>query len=280
MDPTLDFAILLARETGALLRGYFDPTGTHANVKPDTSVVTEADLAADHWVAGRLREEFPADAILSEELHASLEEPARSIWIVDPLDGTTNFSLGLPFWGLSIARVVEGRPQLAVVFFPLLDELYHARLGGGAFLNGQAIHPRPFQADQPAAFFSCCSRTHRRYHVQVPYKTRILGSAAYSFCSVARGSALLAFEATPRVWDLAGGWLLVEEAGGVIETYNGEDLFPLNPDLDFASRSFPTLAAATPEELSKGRKRILPRDEAGATAHPAPGPSGEFGGVA
>ncbi len=262
MTEPLPFAINLARLAGDLLSDRFRWSGVPTQAKADSSVVTEADLAADRLITRKINEVFPEDAILSEEANTTLRTDAGSIWIIDPLDGTTNYSLGLPVWGVSIARITAGQLAIAAVYFPLLDELYSAQQACGAFRNGIPISVKDRDPEQTAAFFSCCTRTHRRYRVEVPYKTRILGSAAYSLCMVARGSALLAFEATPKIWDLAGGWLLVREAGGVIDTLSGSPPFPLRGDGDFARRDYPTLAAASASLARQARSQITPRDQA------------------
>jgi myo-inositol-1(or 4)-monophosphatase len=262
MNEPLLFAINLARQAGDLLCDRFHWAGVPAKSKDDSSVVTEADLAADRLITQTIAEVYPEDAILSEEANTTLRAETGSIWIIDPLDGTTNYSLGLPVWGVSIARITDGQPAIAAVYFPLLDELYSAQRASGAFRNGAPISVKDRDPKQTAAFFSCCTRTHRRYRVDVPYKTRILGSAAYSLCMVARGSALLAFEATPKIWDLAGGWLLVREAGGVIDTLSGSPPFPLRGNGNLARIEYPTLAAASASLAQQARSQIIPRDEA------------------
>jgi len=262
MSAHLDFAVDLARQTGELLLGYFRRAGLSTHLKADKSLVTEADLAADELIAASLHAAYPQDRLLSEELAPALdagEGAGTALWIIDPLDGTTNFSLGLHVWGVLLARLVAGRPETAVLFFPLIDELYTAQRGAGARLNGEPIAVQPPQPGRPLAFFSCCSRSHRRYRISVPYKTRILGSAAYSLCAVARGAALLSFEAAPKIWDIAAGSLLVEEAGGVVAPLDSPPAFPLSPGVDYGSLSLPTLAAATPELLEKAREQIVPR---------------------
>jgi myo-inositol-1(or 4)-monophosphatase len=95
--------------------------------------------------------------------------------------------------------------------------------------------------------------------VDLRYKTRILGSASYTWCAVARGAAIIGFEATPKIWDIAAGWLLVSEAQGVIETFDASQPFPLIPGFDYRAQDFPTLAAATPELAKKAREQIRPR---------------------
>ena len=145
------------------------------------------------------------------------------------------------------------------MYFPLVQELYTAQLGHGAALNGQTLAIASPDPRNRTTFFSCCSRTYKRYQVSVPYKTRILGSASYSLCAVARGIALVSFEATPKIWDIAGGWLLIQEAGGAIETLDGSQPFPVQLDRSYERQNFPTLAAATPALLQRSHSQIVPR---------------------
>jgi myo-inositol-1(or 4)-monophosphatase len=260
MDPTLALAIQIAQNTGKFLLGAYQGQGFKVALKEDDSIVTEADLAADQKITNILKESFPGEAILSEELQPSLEPEdalhAPAVWIIDPVDGSTNFSLGLHYWGILISRLVNGWPNLAVYYFPAVEEIYWAQRGQGAYLNGQAIHVQGPEASRPLSFFTCCSRTHRLYEVSIPYKTRILGSTAYSLCCLARGIALIDFEATPKIWDIAGGWLLINEAGGVVETLDGSQPFPLRTGIDYAHQDFPLLSAATPYLLAKAKSQL------------------------
>ncbi|HBY06390.1 MAG TPA: inositol monophosphatase [Chloroflexi bacterium] len=258
MEP-LNFAIQLAQQTGDLLCNYYQRSGIHAQLKADRTVVTEADLAADELLRSRITAAYPDDGILSEEAGTVYPVGKSAVWIIDPLDGTTNFSLGLHYWGISIARFVEGFPTLGVLYFPLLDELFTATKWGGAHLNGARLKVQPPNPAQPTSFFSCCSRANRFYEVDIRYKTRILGSAAYSLITVARGSAVLAFEVTPKVWDFSASWIITEEAGGLIEPFSGENPYPLVPGADYGVKSYPLLTAATPELLAEGRSKIRRR---------------------
>jgi myo-inositol-1(or 4)-monophosphatase len=255
----LPFAVQLARQAGEILLQHFKPSGSQITLKQDRTVVTEADFEADRFIAAKIREDFPGDALVSEELQPALGEAGKAVWVVDPLDGTTNFSLGLQIWGVSIARLVGGQLSTAVLYFPALDELYTAEKGRGAELNGERIEVRPPVPGQPTTFFSCCSRAHKRYEIDIRYKIRILGSAAYTFCAVARGMAVVGFEATPKIWDISAGWLLVQEARGVVETFDGSSPFPLIPGKDYRAQNFPTVSAAMPELLEQARGQIRPR---------------------
>ena len=256
MSADLEFATDLAQQTGNLLQKYFNPAGFHATHKADHTVVTEADLAADKFITYAIMRKFPQDNIISEESSHHLIGPQNPTWIIDPLDGTTNFSLGLSIWGVSIARLLAGSPELGVLYFPMINELYSTRRSSGAFLNDIPIATHTLDPDQAMAFFACCSRTFRRYEISVPYKPRIMGSSAYTFCMLARGSALLGFDAAPKIWDLAAAWLLVEEAGGSIAAFEGSPPFPISAKVDYNETSFPTLAASTPDIFTFGQSKI------------------------
>jgi myo-inositol-1(or 4)-monophosphatase len=263
MTSTLQFSINLARQVGQFLIEQYDKTMLETNIKNDHSAVTAADISADHLITNSIHENYPNDGILSEELQpvvsGEFEEKNKAVWVIDPLDGTTNYSLGLKVWGVLITRVVNGQPEMSVLNFPMLGELYHTQLDVGAFLNDKQIFVEQPNPKRPFSFFACCSRTFRNYDVTVPYKTRILGSAAYTFCTVARGSAILGFEAAPKIWDIAGAWLLISEAGGTIYSFEDRQPFPLNTDLNYSQVSFPTIAAATKKIAYTGKNQIHPK---------------------
>lgn len=260
METPLDFAAQTAMRVGKVLQDYFRQGALNARLKSDHSVITEADLAADRIIEIALNESFPQELRLSEEQKLNFRPDAEQvIWIIDPLDGTTNFSLGLPIWGISIARVSHGFSDIAAIYFPMLEELYTAQRGRGAYMNGERLVLSEATRPRPASFFSCCSRTFRNYQVSLPYKARILGSAAYSFCTLCSGAARVVFDATPKIWDIAGAWLIVEESGGAIESYDGIQPFPLRPEIDYEKQVFTTLAASTPDLLSRARQNIRPK---------------------
>ena len=267
MTTTLQFSTNLAHQVGELLLQFYKPKGIAFNFKEDRSIVTEADLTADRMIAEQIKKNYPEDLLVSEENHPTFRfdpeggknlQGPKGVWVIDPLDGTTNFSLGLHYWGVSIARLVNGWPDIAVLYYPLLDELYTAQKGAGAHLNGNPLQVMP--PDQnPLSFFSCCSRTFRRYDVGIKYKARILGCASYSFCTVANGIALIGFESTAKIWDLAGGWLLLQESSGVMETLNGTQPFPLEHHRDYSQINFPIIAAATPNLALEAHNQIRPK---------------------
>ena len=140
MDSSLSFATEIATHAGKQLLSYFKSNDSYTSVKEDYSVVTEADLVSDQFIAEAINKEYPQDGLISEELQPTIGAVSSAVWVVDPLDGTTNFSLGMPIWGVSIARVEHGWPVLAVIYFPVLDELFTAQFSTGAYLNGENIH--------------------------------------------------------------------------------------------------------------------------------------------
>lgn len=259
-----ELAQLLAKQTGEILLKIASTKQFTPNFKADHSIVTEADTTADKFIHSNIQQHFPSDRILSEELNPSqpalLDSEDRFLWIVDPLDGTTNFSLGLPFWGVSIACLQKGEPVAAAINFPVLGELYTAHKGSGANLNKMPLEPDGFFSQAKLTFFSACSRTYQQYKVSVPYKTRVLGSTCYNLCSVAKGTSILGFDAVPKIWDIAAGWLIILEAGKAIDTLNAQTPFPLSGGFDYSKISFPTIAGASEAILAKARNQIIPNN--------------------
>jgi len=143
--------------------------------------------------------------------------------------------------------------------FPALGETYVAWRGGGATLGGRPLRVRVPRPPADTAILACCSRTPRWHHVNLPMKIRVFGAATWSLACVARGSAAICYETRAKVWDLAAGWCVVEEAGGVVEAIGGRRPFPLDASVDFATMDFPVLAAASPGLAAQAREHIEPR---------------------
>lgn len=261
LSPSLPlFAQGLALQVGRRLARRFAQARNHPRRKADRSLVTDADLEADETLTAALEAAFPGVPVLSEE-RATVLPNTPEAWVLDPLDGTTNFALGLPMWGVMLAFVENGFPTVGVAYFPVMDELFVAVRGQGAFHNGEAIRTRGVDAAHETAFALICSRSQRRYRLRWPWKLRILGSAGYDFAMVARGVAIAALESTTKVWDLAAPALLLSEAGGHWETLGGQPLFPLQSGVDYGARDFPILAAASPELWRTLRAGIQPRQQ-------------------
>ena len=257
LTPFLSFAQGLAAEAGGLITGYFRRTS--ARRKSDGTLVTDADERANDLIVNAIQTAWPGHAILSEEGDTTYDPTVEYTWVIDPLDGTTNFARGFPIWGVSIALLQTGAPVVAVVDFPLLREVYRATAGGGAFCNDEALETDQAAGIDNQHIFTQCTRTRRRLRIQSPLKARMLGSAAYHLLAMARGSSLVAVESTPKVWDLAGAVLVAQEAGGVVEGLDGSALFPLPAQaMDYAAISRPTLAAANRQVWDEFRVSVSP----------------------
>jgi fructose-1,6-bisphosphatase/inositol monophosphatase family enzyme len=252
----IEFASHLVRKAGKALLEYFQNGKLNIHRKNDHTLVTQADLAVDELIHSEIQKTFGGDFILSEEVSPAIETVSNKGWIVDPLDGTTNFALGLHYWGVLITRVEHGLPSFTVQYFPALEEFYQAQLNEPSRLNGHLIRVEDARNSQRISFFSCCSRAHRKYEINLRYKTRILGSAGYSMASIARGAARIAFDAQSKIWDIAGAWLLVPQAGGVIGPLYGDSPFPLRRNFDYSIYDYAILAAASPQFFQEGLDKI------------------------
>lgn len=226
-----------------------------ANQKADGSLVTQADQWADEAITQAIAKNFPEFGILSEESNR-IFPGTEWCWVIDPVDGTTNFTRGIPIWSISLGLLYQGTPVFGYVYLPTLDQAFHGFWAGksgliiptGAFLNHNPIHTSP---DHPSNqhFFNLCSRSTAILQHSFPCKIRILGVASYNFLTVAIGATLGGLEATPKVWDIAGAWVIVQAAGGSWLSINSSP-FPLISGTDYSDRSFPTLVASRPEIIS------------------------------
>lgn len=193
----------------------------------DCDLVTAADLASERFVLDGLRAAFPQDAILAEESGASAGG-SRHTWYLDPLDGTVNFVHQLPIFAVSLARVTAGRPDVAVVHVPVLDECFVAVRGGGCTLNGAPA--RVSAAREPLQSLLATGFPYRRHVLQEnnlenfnrlflhQRGIRRMGAAAVDLAYVAAGRLDAYWELHLSPWDVAAGALLVQEAGGVVDT--------------------------------------------------------------
>lgn len=230
-----------------------------SSLKSDGSLITACDQWSDATLAEGLAAIYPGDGLLSEEGNTNVPlEP--SYWVVDPLDGTTNFAAGIPFWAISIARFEQGVPVLAVLDVPPLRQRLVAIRGQGAWRNGKPI-AQPSARNQVAGCASLCSRSigvlqklpQRRF----PGKIRLLGVASLNLVSVAMGQTVAALEATPKIWDLAAAWLFLIELGCPLR-WLLRDPALLEPGANLTSTDYPVLAARNEATLA----RFLPWGEA------------------
>lgn len=232
-----------------------------ATAKADGSLLTEADLAMQQNVIQELSTHWPHYPVLGEEMPASqqqalLEQSDAGLWVLDPLDGTTNFAAGLPFFGVSLALVQQGQVVLGLVYDPVARECFSAIAGQGAWRNGA-----PLRLDCSRRRLDDCvglvdfkrlpAALACRLATEGPYRSqRSLGSVALDWCWLATGRMQLYLHGAQRLWDYAAGALIFAEAGGA-----GGRLAALDGDWQHALSLTPRigLAASNAELLSQWR---------------------------
>ena len=235
LDPASERRTLAAtlREAGAIALKTFQ-TPVKSWLKDQSSPVSEADIAVDHFLRERLAGPGSGCGWLSEETADDRSSrQARQLWIVDPIDGTRSYLAGRPDWTISAALVVDGRPVLAGVFAPATDELFIAAAGAGATRNGAPIRASASNRLEGAKV----AGPKRLVQELAAVEARIvvvprIGSLALRLARVAHGELDVAFASgSSHDWDLAGADLLVHEAGGAMTNPVGRGLTYNQPDL-------------------------------------------------
>jgi myo-inositol-1(or 4)-monophosphatase len=212
------------REAGLLARSLFQQK-IKGWTKSDGSPVTEADLAVDKLLKARLHEARPDYGWLSEETPDTPERlKHRRVWIVDPIDGTRAFAQGGDEWCIAAALLVDGRPHLAAIYRPMVEDFYAARHGRGATLNGNPLHVGNASGLSGARVLGNASAVK---HLQAKASVAAVATGntplAMRLARVAQGQLDAALSTTPKHdWDLAAGDLLVHEAGGAVTGLNGK----------------------------------------------------------
>jgi myo-inositol-1(or 4)-monophosphatase len=232
MHPMLNTAVKAARRAGTIInRASNDLDSLTVRSKQDNDFVSEVDQAAEQAIIDVLLSAYPKHAILAEESGQSGDSEFQ--WIIDPLDGTTNFLHGFPQYAISIALLVKGQLDQAVVYDPSRNELFTASKGAGAFLNDRRIRvsKRTKLAESligtgfPYRDFSHLDAYTGMFRdlVQKCSGLRRPGSAALDLAWVASGRIDGFFEIGLNPWDIAAGCLLIKEAGGLVSDFTGED---------------------------------------------------------
>ena len=239
MNESMDFAQNLARKAGCLLAEKFTQHNP-VYYKETVDRVTEADKMSEELILAEISRRYPDHGILSEE-SAAKNEQANTRWIIDPLDGTTNYAHGFPFFCVSIALEKEGVVMLGVVYDPIRDDLFSAGRGSGAYLNGKKLNVS-----------SVNDLSHSLLATGFPYDIRVSpdnnlnffnvmvkkaqairrpGAAALDLAYLAAGRFDGFWELKLKPWDTAAGCLLVTEAGGVVCDITGGEWNLYSPGL-------------------------------------------------
>lgn len=253
-EQVLDFCQTTTKQVGnKLIKDFGKLT---PNQKEDGSLVTTADRWSDEEIRKAIAKTFPEHGVLTEETTHILPDKDWC-WIVDPIDGTTNFTRGVPIWAISLGLLYKGTPVFGFVYLPLLQQSFHGYWYGnsgltglqGAYLNNEAIHT---SEDTPSKshLFNLCARSIQILQKPFPCKIRMIGVATYNILLVATGAALGGVEATPKIWDIAAVWVIVQAAGGKFVSLNSDSIFPLQVGKNYGKVSYPSLVVAREELVS------------------------------
>lgn len=223
----------IATEAGKLVREGYHASKTIQH-KGLVDLVTEYDVRTEELILKRLREHFPDHVLVGEESHHGGYHYDRAIYI-DPIDGTTNFIHGIPHLGISLGVWEGGKPVMAVVYNPILNELFWAEAGSGAYCNGDPLHVSTqdnLQQSLIATGFPYAKVDQGvEYHWVIDVLTsllpyirdiRRLGAAAVDLCYLAQGRTDAFYEIDLKPWDVSAGILIVQEAGGHVTNQYGE----------------------------------------------------------
>lgn len=224
--------IILPAARAELLPRFAAVTRRH---KADGSVLTEADLAMQACVAGQLLQHWPETLFLGEEMtrpeQQALIAASKPVWCLDPLDGTSNFVAGIPYFCVSLALLHKGAVQLGLVYDPLRDECFTADAAHGALLNGAALGVAAAglslgQSTALVDFKRLDARLATRLVTDAPYASqRSFGSVALDWCWLAAGRGHVYLHGRSKVWDYAAGHFIFTTAGGYATTLQGEPVF-------------------------------------------------------
>lgn len=237
LDLVLQVALDAARRAGRVLRARLGRL-RRVEAKGENDLVTEADRRSEQVIAEAIRGVFPDHGLLAEE-GTTGGEADEHLWVVDPLDGTTNYVHSYPLFAVSIGYVYRGRCLVGVVYAPLLGEVFWAVVGRGAWLNGRRIGvSRVTNLKEALVAAGLPSASERRREVVLAVQEligqvqdfRSSGSAVLDLCFVAAGRLDAYFEHKLSPWDVAAGGLIVLEAGGQVTDLAGNPFSPTQPN--------------------------------------------------
>ena len=233
MKDLKECAIEIAREAGIFLKDKLNSVHT-IDYKGEINLVTEVDKISEEMITSKINALFPDHDILAEEF-TDIDRGSDFRWIIDPLDGTTNYAHGYPYFCVSIALERLNTMTVGIVYDPMLDEMFVAEKGKGAFLNDREIHvsnTRGIIKSLLATGFPYDiredSHNNLNYFNEMILKAQAIrraGSAALDLAYVAAGRFDGFWELKLNPWDIAAGWLLVEEAGGIVTDMGGNDYY-------------------------------------------------------
>lgn len=234
-NHSIEFIIETAKFAGELARRMRDEKKLSLEYKNDKDIVSEADSAVEKLITDRIQERFPTDGIWGEESGKS-NISSDFLWVIDPIDGTTSYVHGQPFYSVSIGLQYKGEAIAGVVFAPDLNEIYSAEKSAGAFLNGRKIsvsHRSRLIESVLATGFACiragAEKNNLENFCRILPKIRDIrryGSAAIDLCYVASGKLEGFWEMNLKLYDICAGALILKEAGGTVSDFKGGRSYP------------------------------------------------------
>jgi myo-inositol-1(or 4)-monophosphatase len=229
----LNKIIEIAKEAGQVVRDGFGKNLDIEFKTNESNLVTQIDKASEKKIIDFVHKEFPSHGILAEESGAS-NDPSEYLWVIDPLDGTTNFAHGFPIFSVSIGVQKNGITVAGVVYDVMRDTIYSAESGGGAYSNNKKINVSPNDKLQRALLvtgfpYNIAENPENAFErfislTKASRGMRRLGSAAIDFCYVANGVFDGFWEVYLHPWDICAGKLILEEAGGIVSDFKGEPI--------------------------------------------------------
>jgi len=260
-----EFLLDLARGAGDILLSNFGSARAVRTKADRGDMVTEVDLKSEEYILKRIRREFPDHNIVSEEAGDTTLSRHSYTWFVDPLDGTRNYAMGIPLFCVSIALARNGELEHGAVYDPLHDEMFHAALGRGAFLNGVELRVSD-ETDLEDSLVAISwqrrrvsTRKYLRYVRRMDRHSsyyRRLGSAGLMLAYIAAGRMDVYIQGGLSPWDVAAGALLVSEAGGLVTDQQGRPLNLAMSVLEIVAAN-PALHKATMELILGGAGDVL-----------------------
>ncbi len=224
MDSRLRLAKRLALAAGSLVRDRYFSRLEKFSIKGDRSPVTVADLASNKLIISKIQKTFPKDSIISEET-TQPKGTSEYCWYIDPIDGTTNFIMGLDIWAVSIGLTFKGKPFAGAIYLPVQRQLFVAQAGKGATLNGKRLHVKGRRVAQVASIVRSRSKRARaaainayKVMLETPMTVRVLGSSVFELALVAQGKTDFAVFIEQNSWDVAAGIVIAKEAGAPLLT--------------------------------------------------------------
>lgn len=238
LDPnfnimTLNFIKEVLFGAGEILKDGFGSSGTLHTKQDQSNVVTESDFRSEEYIRSAISKTYPEHSILGEE-HGFENKNSRYTWIIDPLDGTSNFAAKIPWFGILIALLKNNHPIISGAYLPMSDEMYLATKNGGATKNGQKIHA---SEESDLSKLLCCYSLDFQKDIQkteneVQIIKRLVRNcqnlrstnSLIDFCFVADGRLGATINQSMKIWDIAAPQLILEEAGAKVSDIHGNDI--------------------------------------------------------